>query len=106
MSAYDIERLSRLIGMLPPAPEAWVRAGSTGKAVRVCILDSGVEPNHPMVGDIERAVAVRRGEDDETIVEEDTEGDLCGHGTGCAGIVHSLAPEASLTSVRVLGAGF
>ena len=26
MSAYDIERLSRLIGMLPPAPEAWVRA--------------------------------------------------------------------------------
>src|SRR5256886_12272168 len=59
-----------------------------------------------MVGDIERAVAVRRGEDDETIVEEDTEGDLCGHGTGCAGIVHSLAPEAGLTSVRVLGAGF
>jgi len=26
MSAYDIERLSRLIGMLPPAPAAWVRA--------------------------------------------------------------------------------
>jgi len=84
----------------------WAWGGSTGKGVRVCILDSGVEPNHPMVGDIERAVAVRRGEDDETIVEEDTEGDLCGHGTGCAGIVHSLAPEAGLTSVRVLGAGF
>ena len=62
----------------------WAWGGSTGKGVRVCILDSGVEPNHPMVGDIERAVAVRRGEDDETIVEEDTEGDLCGHGTGCA----------------------
>ena len=84
----------------------WAWGGSTGAGVRVCILDSGVEPNHPMVGDIERAVAVRRGEDDETIVEEDTEGDLCGHGTGCAGIVHSLAPEAGLTSVRVLGAGF
>ena len=26
MSGYDIERLSRLIGMLPPAPAAWVRA--------------------------------------------------------------------------------
>ena len=26
MSEYDIERLSRLIGMLPPAPAAWVRA--------------------------------------------------------------------------------
>src|SRR6058998_2862855 len=84
----------------------WAWGGSTGKGVRVCILDSGVEPNHPMVGDLERAVAIKRGEDDKTIVEEDTEGDLCGHGTGCAGIVHSLAPEASLTSVRVLGAGF
>ena len=26
MSAYDEQRLGRLIGMLPPAPEAWVRA--------------------------------------------------------------------------------
>ena len=26
MSGYDIERLSRLIGMLPPAPAAWTRA--------------------------------------------------------------------------------
>ena len=84
----------------------WAWGGSTGKGVRVCILDSGVEPNHPMVGDIERAVAVRRGEDDETIVEEDTEGDLCGHGTACAGIVRSLAPDCRLFSVRVLGAGF
>jgi subtilisin len=59
-----------------------------------------------MVGELQGAVAVRRGEDDETIVEEDTEGDLCGHGTGCAGIVRSLAPEADIYSVRVLGAGF
>jgi hypothetical protein len=26
MSNYDHEQLSRLIGMLPPAPEAWVQA--------------------------------------------------------------------------------
>ncbi|MGB2875626.1 MAG: S8 family serine peptidase [Gaiellaceae bacterium] len=84
----------------------WAWGGSTGKGVRVCILDSGVEPGHPLVGELEGAVAIRRGEDDETIVEEDTEGDLCGHGTGCAGIVRSLAPECSLFSVRVLGAGF
>ena len=29
--------------------------------------------------------------------------DLVGHGTACAGIVHALAPEAELVSVRVLG---
>ena len=42
----------------------------------------------------------------ELVVEEDGEGDLCGHGTACAGIVRALAPECSLVSVRVLGAGF
>jgi hypothetical protein len=26
MSAYDEERLARLIGMLPPAPDGWVQA--------------------------------------------------------------------------------
>jgi subtilisin len=84
----------------------WAFGGSTGKDVRVCILDSGVEAGHPLIGGIDGAVAFRRGEDDEIEVEEDTEGDLCGHGTACAGIVRSLAPECKLFSARVLGAGF
>jgi len=37
---------------------------------------------------------------------DDDEGDLCGHGTACAGIVRALAPDVELTSVRVLGAGY
>ena len=31
---------------------AWALEGATGKGVRVCILDSGVEPDHPQVGEI------------------------------------------------------
>jgi subtilisin len=84
----------------------WAWGGATGKGVRVCILDSGVEPEHPLVGSVERAVAVSLGEDQEPVVEEDPEGDLCGHGTACAGIVRSLAPECEIVSVRVLGAGY
>jgi subtilisin len=84
----------------------WAWGGSTGEAVRVCILDSGVQADHPLVGELDGAVAVEVGEDDEVDVVEDTEGDLCGHGTACAGIVRSLAPDCSLFSVRVLGAGF
>ena len=84
----------------------WAFGGATGKGVRVCILDSGIESAHPMVGDVEGAVAFHRGEEDEVELEQDTEGDLCGHGTACAGIVRSLAPECSLFSARVLGAGF
>ncbi|HEY2939119.1 MAG TPA: S8 family serine peptidase [Gaiellaceae bacterium] len=84
----------------------WAWGGSTGEGVRVCILDSGVEPDHPLVGELEGAVAISKGEDEEIVVSEDEEGDLCGHGTGCAGIVRSIAPDCRLFSVRVLGAGF
>ena len=72
----------------------------------MCILDSGVEASHPLVGELESAVTISVGEDDEVIAEEDTEGDVSGHGTACAGIVRALAPGASISSVRVLGSGF
>jgi subtilisin len=84
----------------------WAFGGSEGSGVQVCILDSGIERGHPLVGEVDRAVAIEVDEDDETIVHEDEEGDLCGHGTACAGIVRSIAPRCSLVSVRVLGAGY
>ena len=84
----------------------WAWGGSTGNGARVCILDSGVEATHPLVGELENAVVISVGENDEVIAEEDTEGDVSGHGTACAGIVRALAPECSLSSVRVLGSTF
>jgi subtilisin len=84
----------------------WAWGGSTGKGVRVCILDSGVEADHPLVGEVQRSVAVSIDPNGEVVVADDLEGDLCGHGTACAGIVRSLAPDCELASVRVLGAGF
>ena len=84
----------------------WAWGDSTGKGVKVCILDSGIEIGHPMVGEIDGAVAVEVGPGDEITVVDDAEGDLCGHGTACAGIVRSIAPDCTLFSVRVLGAGF
>lgn len=84
----------------------WALGGSTGAGVRVCIVDSGVEAGHPHVGPLEGAVVISLDPAGETIVEEDVAGDECGHGTACAGIVRSLAPDCSLFSVRVLGGGF
>jgi subtilisin len=84
----------------------WAWGGSTGKGVRVCILDSGVQPDHRLVGELAGAVAVTKRDDGEIVVDEDSEGDLSGHGTACAGIVRALASECELYSVRVLGAGF
>ena len=84
----------------------WAWGGSTGAGARVCILDSGVEPGHPRVGPLEGAVTISLDEDEETVATVDTEGDLSGHGTACAGIVRAVAPECSLTSVRVLGPSY
>jgi subtilisin family serine protease len=42
--------------------------------------------------------------DDDPIVVDDPDAiDVVGHGTACAGIIHSLAPAAELISIRVLG---
>ncbi len=84
----------------------WAFGDSEGSGVQVCILDSRIERGHPLVGGVDRAVAIEVAEDDDTIVQEDEEGDLCGHGTACAGIVRAIAPRCSLVSVRVLGAGY
>jgi subtilisin family serine protease len=97
------------IGMQADWPERvtrdWAWGGATGAGVRVCILDSGVELDHPLVGTVERSVAVVREGDAIEVVEDDA-GDLCGHGTACAGVIRAFAPDCELTSVRVLGAGY
>jgi subtilisin family serine protease len=72
----------------------------------VAVLDSGVELGHPQVGELAGAVAISVDDEGEPVASPDEEGDLCGHGTACAGIVRALAPEAEIHSVRVLGANF
>jgi subtilisin len=84
----------------------WAWGGSTGAGVKVCILDSGVERDHPLVGEVKSAVTIDVDQDGRAVVSDDTEGDLAGHGTACAGIVRALAPDCELHSVRVLGAGY
>jgi subtilisin len=83
----------------------WAWGGASGAGIRVCVLDSGIERDHALVGEVQRSVAVSIAGDDVTIASDD-QGDLCGHGTACAGIIRSLAPDCELVSVRVLGAGY
>jgi subtilisin len=74
--------------------------------VRVCVLDSGIDGQHPLVGPLERSVSVLPGPDGELVVGDVEPGDLAGHGTACASIIRSLAPGVSLTSTRVLTNGY
>jgi subtilisin family serine protease len=81
----------------------WAWAGSTGEGVRVCVVDSGVDGTHPLVGGVQSAVVVQAREDGELEIVPDEEGDLFGHGTACAGIIRALAPDCEIHSVRTLG---
>jgi subtilisin len=81
----------------------WAWGGATGAGVRVCVIDSGIDGTHPSVGGVDSAVFVELDGDGQTRVAEDAEGDLFGHGTACAGVIRSLAPECEIHSVRTLG---
>lgn len=85
---------------------AWAWGGATGKGVRVAIVDSGVEADHPRLGgcvDSEGSIEFALDENGEATARVGPHDDSFGHGTACAGIIHSIAPEASITSVKVLG---
>ena len=105
--AFAADHLTDVRALPLPGPaQDWAWGGSTGAGVRVAIVDSGVEDGHPRVGRLAGAVSVEPDPDDPsrfTYVEGPHE-DLVGHGTACGGIIRSLAPDAEIYSVRVLGA--
>ena len=97
------ERLERLVPIAGMNRDV-AFGGSDGTGVTVAIVDSGVERDHPAVGGkLIRSVRVEPGEDDPQVLEDAEAIDVVGHGTACAGIVHSLAPGADIISIRVLG---
>ena len=76
-----------------------------GRGITVAIIDSGVEADHPAIGSrLVRSLRVETGDDGPQVVDDPTATDLVGHGTACAGIIHTIAPGADLISIRVLGA--
>jgi subtilisin len=106
---FTKESIQELIakGPLAGITREWAWGGSTGKGIRVAIVDSGVEYDHPALGDCVRGGVLveydTKAKDNYRIKPDDKPGDMSGHGTACAGIVHSIAPEAEIYSVRVLG---
>jgi subtilisin family serine protease len=98
----DIAVTTRWPSAIPP-DVAWGNA--TGRGIRVAILDSGVEDGHHRVGSVQGSYAVQEEPDGGYALSLVEPGDVSGHGTACASIVRSLAPDCEIYSVRVLGQG-
>ncbi len=69
------------------------------------MIDSGIDADHAAINRVDGYVAISEGPDG-LIYDTRPHRDLFGHGTACAGIIRSLAPECELYSVRVLGSSF
>lgn len=85
----------------------WAWGGATGKGIRVAVVDSGIDASHPdLEGCVDTAssACVELDELGQPTIVVGPHDDSFGHGTACAGIIHQFAPEARITSVKVLGA--
>jgi subtilisin family serine protease len=85
----------------------WAWGDATGEGVRVAVVDSGIDHTHPALEgcvEVDEGVVVLPDEEGTPQIVQSVEPDAFGHGTACTGIIHSIAPKARVTSVKVLGA--
>ncbi|PYS86842.1 MAG: serine protease [Acidobacteria bacterium] len=101
MNVDEAQFLSTMSGGFRPRAD-W--RACTGKGVTVAIVDSGVDGTHPeLLGRVVESVEARV-DGKRVMFDNSNVGDSAGHGTACAGIIAKIAPDAKLSSIRVLGA--
>lgn len=76
---------------------------SDGRGVRIAVIDSGVDDEHPWFAEAEiRHLRMHKTTTGFSVVPYEG-GDKSGHGTACAGIIHRMVPAASIFSLQALG---
>lgn len=103
---FEYRRQVAATALPSPITPGWAWDAPPLAPVKVAILDSGIEEDHPAIGPIAGGAAFERDADAPggVLCIDGPHGDLAGHGTACAGIIRRVAPEAELFSVRVLSA--
>ncbi|MFV1994355.1 MAG: S8 family serine peptidase [Verrucomicrobiales bacterium] len=92
-------------GWISPEEARAALAHGRGKGVRVAVIDSGIDADHPKLDGMALRDSVAIVEEGGRLrVDENAGSDVYGHGTAIAGIVHEVAPEAEVGSFRVLDA--
>jgi subtilisin family serine protease len=81
----------------PAANPSLPFAGSTGRGVRVAVIDSGVSFPHPHITHISGGVTITA----DGQVEEGSYADVLGHGTAVMAAIQEKAPAADYYAVRI-----
>jgi subtilisin family serine protease len=71
---------------------------STGEGVKIALIDSGVDYNHPVL-----AGSINLTNAQSFVTGDSSVSDTNGHGTMVAGIIKQVAPSAIITPYRVIG---
>jgi thermitase len=85
--------------------EAQNVARNLGRGVKVAVIDSGIDLNHPaFVGRLAPASEWKDFVDNDNNPQEVGSGNGFGHGTGVADVILQVAPNATILPIRVLEA--
>jgi subtilisin len=88
-----IQQLSALLEIEDITPE-WAWGGSSGAGVKVGVIDSGIDNNHPAIaGHVKGYISFFEDQKGQMQSSEEPHSDSFGHGTACAGIIRRLAPD-------------
>src|SRR5437763_15692087 len=78
-----IDRIRAPVTLPGQVTREWAWGGSTGAGVRVCILDSGMELDHPRIGPAASSLARLRDEAGERQMGVAADGRTCGTAAAC-----------------------
>ena len=85
-------------------PEAQVMAPNMGAGVKIAVIDTGIDLNHPAFeGKLARASEWMDFVDGDAYPMDEAGGAGYGHGTGVAGVIVQVAPNVTILPIRVLG---
>ncbi|WP_337870998.1 S8 family serine peptidase, partial [Meiothermus sp.] len=93
---------NRLEFMITKVPQGQAVARNFGQGIKVAVIDTGIDLNHPMFAGRLAPSSEWRDFVDGDGNPQEVSGDMYGHGTAVAGLVLQVAPKATILPIRAL----